>query len=194
MSLYQKLYDYGVIKTEGHYRLTSGRHSSVYGNKDKIWHFPELITEVSSGLCLLVHNLMPVIKNPIIVAPELAGLAWGSIVAYNTKIPFAYAEKYGNEMVFSRGFPDLIKNTNVIIVEDVITTGRSIEKVKKTVEDCKGRVEGIVCIWNRTNFVIPNICVKALENIVIKDYEPRECPMCKKGMLLMNPKDNSYCV
>lgn len=180
---------YNIIKT-GHFLLTSGRHSNQYIDKDAIYCNPRLFCKVIrnmwSKLALYINRF------DIITGPAIAGAVLAGPISYQfvDKI-FVYPEKIDGEMVFRRGYNKIIKGKRVWLIEDIITTGSSIDKTIKAVLKCGGKVVGISVIWDRSKFWVPadnNIQFFPLISEYVSSYEPEECPDCQAGKPLMDPK------
>ena len=96
-------------------------------------------------------------------------------------------------MKFRRGYDKILKGKKVWIVEDIITTGRSIKRTINAVEKCRGTVVGISAIWNRGIWQPNNLAgcqFFSLINESVPSYWPDECPYCREGrILLTNPKE-----
>lgn len=177
------LYEYNVIK-RGHFLLKSERHSEQYINKDVIYSNPRLFKTTIIKFISLIGDFMPYVD--IITGPAVGGSLLALPISLHFNKIFIYPEKIGNSMVFRRGYDKLLNNKVVWIIEDIVTTGGSIEKTKKAIEDNNGTVYGISCICNRQDY--PNI--KSLINYNIKSYPKDDCPLCRKGIPLQNPKES----
>lgn len=192
--LKEKLKSYNIIK-EGHFQLTSGYHSNYYINKDKIWHYPILYSNIIYEFYKDIYNYLissigAFEKNFVITGPAVSGSVWASLLAYKLSIPFAYCEKSESYMIYRRGFDHLLWNKKVIIIEDIITTGSSIQKTIDAIKRCNGNSILVFAIWNRdpNKKKIDDVPIKSLINEKVKSYSPEECPLCKKNIPLENPK------
>ena len=196
-----------IIK-KGHFLLTSGNHSDTYIQKDIIHHHPEAFFKITNWLNFLVGDY----KYDYITGPALAGAIIARVIATDTHIPFVYPEKVIDydklnemepkmqldiitkkeipfKMKFRRGHDKFIKGKRGLIVEDIITTGGSVEETATAMKLNKSIVVGVVSIWNRGywNFY-PN-------SSIIKDkvehFNPSDCQQCKDNIPLQDPK-NEY--
>jgi orotate phosphoribosyltransferase len=193
---------YGAIKN-GHFKLTSGKHSNQYINKDAIYSNPILFNRVVmkmvQGLSLYLGTF------DIITGPAIAGAVLAAPISLQLfdKI-FVYPEKdvkiersndpnfIFNEteiMKFRRGYDKISKDKRVWIIEDIITTGKSVEQTIDAVEKCGGGVVGISVIWNRGLYEIEGIPLLPLINENVVSYWPDRCPSCKAGESLQDPKE-----
>jgi len=181
------LEEHGIIKT-GHFKLTSGRHSNQYINKDAIYSNPYLFDLIITKMAQELDSYLEIFD--IITGPAIAGaiLAAPISIQFFNKI-FVYPEKIDDKMVFRRGYDKILKNRKVWIVEDIITTGGSIKKTISAIEKCGGKVVGISAIWDRGRRYIDGHTILSLINEFVPSYAPEECPDCKRGKPLQNPKE-----
>ena len=195
----KKLFEkYNVIKT-GHLKLTSGKHSGQYINKDAIYSNPMLFNRVVMKMvrCLDSYiNTFDVITGPAIAGAILAASIslqlFDKIFVYPEKVeddPLAGNPDKWAKMDFRRGYDKILKDKRVWIVEDIITTGGSVEKTILAVEKCGGEVAGISAIWNRGIWRWRDSPL-SLINEFVPSYWPDECPYCREGRVsLTDPKE-----
>lgn len=195
---YKLLQDHNIIK-EGHFVLTSGRHSRKYINKDDIiCSSPHLYKEVIYNLQDLVQDYIGRKQYDIVTGPAVAGIAFAAPVAQSLDKPFVYSEKTPEGGVsFRKTFQDKIKDKNVIIIEDIITTAGSVKKTMQAIQECGGKVVAVFCIWNR-NPEIKGLTslggeITPLYGLIeeeIESWEPgsAHCPYCGSGVPLVNIK------
>lgn len=185
----------GIVK-HGHFKLTSGRHSDTYIQKDRIILDPELRTEIINAFCKIIcPSITP--RAEIIVGPIMGALPFASIVAAKLQLPLVYPDMAFDEsgIIFRRGFDKFIKGKTVFIIEDIVTTGNSFRDLSSLIVHVGGEVTGIACIWNRGK-IIPNrggnLYFNALIHKQIDSWDQDEhsnCPDCAKGIPLINPKN-----
>jgi len=177
----------GIIKT-GHFKLTSGRHSNQYINKDAIYSNPKLFGIITLKMGDKIYPFKDLFD--VVTGPAIAGAVLAAPISleFTNKI-FVYPEKINDEMVFRRGYGRILKDKKVWIVEDIITTGGSIKKTISAIEKCGGKVVGISAIWDRGKGYIDGYTILSLINEFVPSYAPEECPDCKKGKPLQNPKE-----
>jgi len=187
----------GVVLRNGHFRLTTGRHSDTYVNKDRIFSDPILFKTVLSSM---LSELCGDFLFDVVTGPAIAGAILASPLAVMTGKIFVYPEKVmknplaGNpyeweKMKFRRGYDKVVKNNNILIVEDVITTGISVQRTIDAIEKDGGMISGVACIWNRSGWSTDLCEVKSLIHEELDSWWPEECPYCKEGVELMDPKD-----
>jgi orotate phosphoribosyltransferase len=182
---------YGVIKT-GHFKLTSGKHSNQYINKDAVYSNLVLFDNV----VMKMHDKINSYRDTfdVITGPAVAGAILAAPIALILSKTFVYPEKVkkglSENMVFRRGYDKILKHKRVWIIEDIITTGNSIEKTIMAIRDCGGRVAGISAIWNRGVWQPDeNILFELLMDEYVSSYWPSECPQCQAGEILQDPKE-----
>ena len=180
-----------VIRRNGHYAYTSnGRHGSVYVNKDALYpHSREI-----SQLCLqLAHWVVSHdIDTDCIVGPEKGGIILAQWVGYHISsmlvcdVTSVFAEKCPSGFVFTRGYAELVKDKHVLIVEDVINSGRTVAQLVDLVRETGGIVEGVVALCNRSNVSSQDIGSLpqffALLDMPFESWSTEECPMCRQGI------------
>jgi orotate phosphoribosyltransferase len=189
-SIMQLFVDAGAIITDSHFVYSSGRHSSVYVNKDAIY----LHTETISMLCQLMAYHYNANQIDVVVGPVLGGIVLSQWVAHylnanrSTGETLAiYAEK-GGETVdrtfsFHRGYDKYIPGKTVVVVEDVLTTGGSARQVIELVRGHGGNVIGLSALCNRGNVQpedVGNVAIQALVKINLKTYAAEACPFCQQ--------------
>ena len=164
---------------EGHFLLSSGRHSGGYCQCAKLLRFPALSEEVLSTVTEQVKNL-PLTK---VCGPAMGGVIVSYELARQLGVESIFTERKDGEMQLRRGFT-VGKGDKILIAEDVITTGRSTMETVKALEDMGAEVIGAACIADRRaadcDFALP---VYAALKLSIDSYEPNECPICKEGKL-----------
>ncbi|EJO5348425.1 orotate phosphoribosyltransferase [Clostridium botulinum] len=168
---------------EGHFLLSSGRHSNRYCQCAKLLQYPQKAEKVIS---VIAEKLKEVDFN-IIVGPAMGGVIVSYELARQTSRPGIFAERKEGIMCIRRGF-EVKKGDKVIISEDVITTGKSSLEVAKVIEEMGGEVVGIACIVDRrakdikTNYPVYSAC-----KLEIETYENGNCELCKKNIPFVKP-------
>jgi orotate phosphoribosyltransferase len=173
---------------DGHFKLRSGLHSNSYVNKDAIYCNHLLYKNILRKLYILIKNEFPIDSFNIITGPAIAGAILASTLSLDFEETFIYPEKDSNgNMKFNRGYDKIIMGKKVLIIEDIITTGKSVNSVISAIEDCGGTAIGIVSIWNRSNvkFTISNFSL-ITEKLI--SWDSKICPLCQKHINLTDPK------
>ena len=165
----------------GHFKLTSGRHSDVYYEKFTLLKQPTICTKICSQMTEHFKDAKP----QTIVGPTTGGIIIAYDVARYMGIESIYAEAAdGGGREFKRGF-SLEKGEKVVIVDDVLTTGRSIFEVIELVNKYEAEIVGIGLMLDRSNGKVTfDYPFYALTTVAADSWEPDECPMCAKGEAL----------
>ncbi|MBP2032772.1 orotate phosphoribosyltransferase [Clostridium algifaecis] len=177
-----KLKEVGAL-LEGHFLLSSGRHSDRYCQCAKLLQYPDKASEVLS----VVADKLKKVNFDIIVGPAMGGILVSYELARQLKKPGIFAERQNGEMTIRRGF-EIKKGDKVIISEDVITTGKSSLEVAKVIEGLGGEVVGLCSIVDRRteDVKIPYPVYSAVK-LDINTYDPEDCPLCKQGLPYEKP-------
>jgi orotate phosphoribosyltransferase len=173
-----KLFTESGALLNGHFKLTSGRHSDVYYEKFEVLKNPNVCTP----LCKEMAALFAEENIQTVVGPTTGGILIAYVVAETLGVNALYAEAgEDNKRIFKRGF-SLEKGERVLIVDDVVTTGRSLFEVSDLVESYDAEVVGYGALLDRSgekvDFKYP---LKALTRVDAETWDPADCPMCGKG-------------
>lgn len=168
----------GVL-LEGHFLLTSGKHSNKYLQCAKIFKN----AKYSEELCKALAEKFADKNVDVVVGPAMGAVIMAYEVSRHLNVPNLFTERENGEMTLRRGFT-IEKGQRVVVVEDVITTGGSVKEVIKLIQDMGGEVVGVGSIVDRTggkiDFGVPFSPVISMEVIA---YEADECPLCKEGKI-----------
>ena len=184
--LYEALKTMGIIK-QGHYKLTTGKHSNIYFQKDELWHRDVNLRNLIIDKLYSLSRIDNYINCEIVTGPATAGSMWALSIALELQTPFVYCEKKDDKMVYGRGFDKIIENKKILIVEDIITTGKSVKKTIQAIIENKGTISGIVCIWNRKRTIF-DYPVFSLINKIVYEFDSDDCPQCNNKEPLHDPK------
>lgn len=168
----------------GHFRLSSGLHSASYVQC-------ALLLEHSANAKLIGKALAARIRDfgaQRIVAPALGGVIIGYTVAEALGLPFAFTERKEGQMTLRRGF-HLAHGERIVIVEDVVTTGKSTRETADVIAQQGGNVVGFASILNRSGKANPfePQPYEALLALDFATYEEGACPLCANGVALDAP-------
>ncbi len=133
---------------EGHFILSSGLHSDQYIQCAKLLSHPEKAKSICSSLCEKINKNFDNVN--IILSPAIGGIIVGYEIGRQLKLETIFAERFEGKLTLRRGFK-IEKNHNVLIVEDVITTGKSALECSKLVKECEANLIGYACIIDRSN-------------------------------------------
>ena len=168
----------GVL-LEGHFRLTSGRHSNKYLQCAKIFRN----TKYSEELCSALAEHFKNDNIELVIGPALGAVQMAYEVSRSIGCENFFAERENGVMTLRRGF-SVKPNQRVLIVEDVVTTGGSVREVIDLVKQQGGNVVGVGSIVDRTGGKIDfGVPFKAVISMNVESWEPDECPLCKEGKI-----------
>jgi orotate phosphoribosyltransferase len=133
---------------EGHFVLSSGLHSSKYVQCAKLLSFPHLANKICISLSKKIKKNFK--KIDLILSPAMGGVIIGYEIGKLLKKEAIFCERDSGNFILRRGFL-IKKNTRVLIVEDVITTGKSSLECIKLIKKSKAKLIGFACIIDRSN-------------------------------------------
>ena len=133
---------------EGHFILSSGLHTKQYVQCAKLLSNPKQAKSICSSLCEKINNNFN--KIDIVLSPAIGGIIIGYEVGRQLEVRTIFAERSGGKLKLRRGF-EIPENSNVLVVEDVITTGKSALECSKLIEINKSKLVGFACIIDRSN-------------------------------------------
>lgn len=168
---------------EGHFLLTSGRHSGEYIQCARVLQYPRF----TETLCFELAKRFKGEEIDVVAAPAVGGIIIAYEVAKILQTRAIFAERENGKMVFRRGF-EIDEDEKVLVVEDVITTGGSVREVIQAVRACGGDIRGVGVFVDRSSGKVSfDTRVEALLNVTIKTYSPEECPLCREQKPLLKP-------
>jgi orotate phosphoribosyltransferase len=167
----------------GHFRLSSGLHSAGYVQCALLLEHPRNAKAIGIALADKVRTMQPA----KIVAPALGGVIIGYTVAEALDVPSIFTERKDGAMTLRRGFR-IAEGERVVIVEDVVTTGKSTRETAAVVEGLGGVVAGFASILNRSGAANPFDSPYApLLELQLETYEDAHCPLCASGVAIDSP-------
>lgn len=176
--LIQMLEESGALR-RGHFLLSSGLHSSAYVQCALLLEDPVRARKVGQDLAEQLRQFHP----DSVLSPALGGVIIGHEVAAGLGVPFRFTERKGEEMGLRRGFT-LRQGERVVIVEDVVTTGRSTLETASLATARGARVVAVGAIIDRTAGRDPfDVPFRSLLQLDLPSYAPAECPACRSGAL-----------
>jgi len=172
-----KLFKESQALLAGHFKLTSGRHSDVYYEKFTLLKNPKVCTVI----CKAMADNFKDTGTVTAVGPTTGGIIIAYEVARYLGIESIYAESGETGRIFKRGF-SLDKGQKVIIVDDVLTTGRSLKEVIELVNSYGAEIVGVGVLLDRSGGQV-NIDYPfyPLATVSADSWEPSECPLCARG-------------
>lgn len=176
--LMQMLEESGALR-RGHFLLSSGLHSEAYVQCALLLEDPVRARTVGRDLAELLRSFHP----DSVLAPALGGVIIGYEVAAELGVPFRFTERKGEDMGLRRGF-SLRQGERVVIIEDVVTTGRSTLETASLATARGARVVAIGAIIDRTAGRDPfDVPFRSLLQLDLPSHPPNECPACRSGRL-----------
>ena len=171
----------GLLK--GHFCLTSGLHSDTYFQCAKLYQYPDVVNQLASEL----SEQLKEVDFETVVSPAIGAIIFGYEVARNTKKRNLFVERKDGIMQLRRGY-SLKKGEKIVIVEDVITTAKTIFETKEALKDFGVETVGVACIVDRTSGKFDkDFKIYSLLKSSPVTYEPKDCPLCKQGLELVKP-------
>ena len=131
---------------DGHFILTSGRHSSTYFQCAKVLQHPEYLTAFS----VILADEFEAMKPDVVISPAIGGIVLGTEVGTQLGCRTIFAERKEGKMVIRRGF-EILKDERVLVIEDVITTGGSVKEVMDLVTNNDAEIVGVGVLVDRSN-------------------------------------------
>lgn len=168
---------------EGHFLLTSGRHSPVYWEKFRVLQNPGY----TEKLCRLISEHYKDQGVQVVAGPTTGGIILAHEVARQLGIRSIFAEKGEEGRVFRRGL-ELTPGTRTLIVDDILTTGKSVREVLDLVERYGGKVIGIGVLVDRSekDLDLGHPVFNCLRSPSVT-YPPENCPLCARSVPLTRP-------
>lgn len=168
----------GVL-LEGHFRLTSGRHSNQYLQCAKIFRN----TKYSEELCAALAEQFQNDGIELVIGPALGAVQMAYEVSRQLGCENFFAEREDGKMTLRRGF-SIQPGQKVLVVEDVVTTGGSVREVLEIVRQAGGEVAGVGVVVDRTGGKIDfGVPLRSVISMNVQSWEPEDCPLCKEGNL-----------
>ena len=172
---------------EGHFILSSGLHSSKYVQCAKLLRFPHLSKEICLSLSKKIKKKFK--KIDLILAPAMGGVVIGYEIGRLLQKETIFCERVQGKFKLRRGF-SIKKNSKVLIIEDVITTGKSSLECVKLIKKAKAKNIGFACIINRSNkktLKIKNKIIISQLKIDAPTYNKNKIPESLKKIRVTSP-------
>ena len=170
---------------EGHFLLSSGLHSPQYLQCARVLMDTRIASDLGARLAALLKAAG--VHPNVVVAPAMGGIVVGHEVARGFGCRSLFTEREGTTMTLRRGFT-LERGETVVVVEDVITTGKSTREVLAVVEAAAAKVVGVASLVDRSSgqagFEVP---FEALLRIGVETWSASACPLCAAGSVAVKP-------
>lgn len=164
---------------EGHFLLSSGKHSDKYVQCAKLLMYPERAEEV----CKVIKEKIDAskIKVDAVVGPAMGGIVIAYELGRALGVRAMFTERENDEMTLRRGF-FINEGENVLVVEDVVTTGKSSLETIKVLKEHGANIVGIASIVDRRNEGVElDYPLFPAIKLDVKSYDKEDCPLCKEG-------------
>ena len=165
---------------DGHFLLTSGRHSNVYIEKFRVLENPAALDEVCREMAEIVTNQ----NIELVLGAAIGGILIAGGVGRHLGVKHIFCERVNGRMKLRRGF-SITKGQRIVIVEDIITTGGSVMELIELAEKQGAEIVHVVNLVDRkagdVDFGVPST---ALLTIPSESWEPENCALCKQGIAM----------
>ena len=165
---------------DGHFLLTSGRHSNVYIEKFRILEDPRALDDVCRAMSETVQNQ----NVELVLGAAIGGILIAGGVGRYLDVKHIFSERVDGKMELRRGF-SITKGQRIIIVEDIITTGGSVFELIQLAKDYEAEIVHVVNLVDRSsgevNFEVPTT---TLLTIPSESWEPEDCPLCQQRVAI----------
>ena len=171
---------------DGHFVLSSGLHSSKYIQCAKLLSYPHISKDICLSLSKKIKKNYK--KIDLIFSPAMGGVIIGYEIGRLLKKETIFCERVKKKFHLRRGFK-IKKNSKVLILEDVITTGKSSLECAKLIKKAKAKIIGFACIIDRSNKKNLKIKKKITSHIKIHvpTYKKSEIPVSLKSIPITKP-------
>jgi orotate phosphoribosyltransferase len=175
----------GALK-EGHFLLSSGRHSDRYVEKFDLLRQPEATSQV----CTLIADRFRDQGVDVVAGPTTGGVILAFEVARQLGVAAAYAERAsgsGTAREFRRG-TRFAQGARILVVDDILTTGGSVRETLQALNRQPVEVVGVAVLVDRSSEGIDlGVPLHSLATMDIATWEPETCPLCARGIPLTRP-------
>ena len=172
---------------QGHFILTSGRHSATYFQCAKVLQHPKHIQRFANEIVHYFRNL----AVDLVISPAVGGIVLGTEVGRQLNVQTIFAERERGVMTLRRGF-EIQTGINVLVVEDVVTTGGSVQEVMNVVIKAGANIVGVGVLVDRSGGAVKlhdnQFCVTELE---VVSYGADEVPEKLASIPILKPGSRS---
>ncbi len=172
----------GAIQ-DGHFLLSSGRHSGRYIQCARALEDPEIANSLGQAIADAID--VPVDR---VMAPPLGGLLIGYEVARHLEVPFSFPERASDgAFVLRRGF-SVRPGERICVIEDVITTGKTTMELLDVLRGLGAQIAAVGAIADRSEaHQMAGIPIRSLVQLAVPTFLPGSCPLCEEGLALRQP-------
>ena len=167
----------------GHFLLSSGLHSDRYLQSALVLQQPAVATKI----CAALADRFKDTKIDVVIAPALGGVFVSHETARALGVRALFAERVNGELTLRRGFT-ISAGERVLVVEDVITTGKSTRETIEVVRKAGGVVVAAGALIDRSGGKAElGVLYRSLVTLNVPTYQPDTCPLCKAGSTPVKP-------
>jgi orotate phosphoribosyltransferase len=163
---------------EGHFLLSSGLHSDRYFQCARLLQYPRHAARAGRAIAELCRPL----GAKLVVSPALGGVVIGHEVGRGLGVRAIFTEREQGIMKLRRGF-SIAPGEQVLVVEDVVTTGKSTLEAAAAATAAGGVIVGLASIVDRSGGVVFPYPFRSLLQLQVATYAPEACPLCREGTL-----------
>ncbi|HAK54353.1 MAG: orotate phosphoribosyltransferase [Vicinamibacterales bacterium] len=167
---------------EGHFCLSSGLHSPGYLQCARVLQHPRHAQALGEAIAARAREWRPA----TVLSPALGGVVIGHEVARGLETRGIFAERAAGDLALRRGFT-VETGERVVVVEDVVTTGKSTRETIEVARAAGADVVGAASVIDRSAGVDLGVPFFALAGVALPTYEPAECPLCASGTPIVKP-------
>lgn len=167
---------------EGHFLLSSGKHSDGYCQCAKLLMYPDR----AAAVCSVIKEKLDGRQVDMVVGPAMGGIVIAYELGRTLGCPAIFTERENDEMTLRRGFA-VEPGMKVLVVEDVVTTGKSSLETIKVLKAAGAEVIGIACLADRTQGADIGYPLFPAVSLNIQTFEKDDCPLCKEGIPVVKP-------
>ena len=170
---------------KGHFVLSSGMHSNQYIQCAKLLSNPQQAELICASLCEKIKKVYK--KIDIVLSPAIGGIVVGYEVGRQLSIQTIFAERLNGKMTLRRGF-EIPKNKNILIIEDVVTTGKAALECNEIIKQHDSKLVGYACIVDRSTseLLIKDKIISQIK-LKIETYKTNQLPGQLKKIIPIKP-------
>ena len=176
---------------EGHFRLTSGRHSDRFFLMPHTFQYPS----ETERLCSELASLFREVEVETVVGPATGGIILAYEVARQLsrltgrRVRAIFTEKSEDGGMALKRQWSLRSGERVLVVEDAVTTGGSVQKAIAAIQGHQPILVGVGCIVDRSGGCVDfGVPLRSLVRVDVESWTPEDCPLCRAGVPLVKPK------
>jgi orotate phosphoribosyltransferase len=172
---------------KGHFILSSGLHSDTYLQCARVLMDTNRAERLCAALAEKVRNVLDGKPIDMVVAPAMGGVVVGYEMGRQLNVPTIFCERVDGKFTLRRGF-EIPENANILLVEDVVTTGKSSLETAQCIKDHGGRVAAEACLVDRSNGTANlGFPLAALIKVDVKTFDEHNVPEHLKDVPAVKP-------